>query len=78
MKMKDRTDDLARRRARNEGMGGAERVKRQRERNKLDARERLRLLFDPGTLRGARAARVARAARSPRRRRRTSRPRRTG
>jgi acetyl-CoA carboxylase carboxyltransferase component len=49
MKMSDAVDDLAKRKAQVEQMGGAERVKRQRERGKLDARARLAALFDPGT-----------------------------
>jgi acetyl-CoA carboxylase carboxyltransferase component len=41
--------DLRRRRGRNLEMGGAERVARQHERGKLTVRERLDLLFDPGS-----------------------------
>jgi acetyl-CoA carboxylase carboxyltransferase component len=44
-----RVDDLRRRRARNLEMGGPERVARQHERGKLTVRERLDLLFDPGS-----------------------------
>jgi acetyl-CoA carboxylase carboxyltransferase component len=44
-----RVDDLRERRARNLLMGGAERVARQHERGKLTVRERLDLLFDPGS-----------------------------
>src|SRR2546430_3599857 len=42
-------EDLRRRRAHNLQMGGAERVARQHERGKLTVRERLDLLFDPGS-----------------------------
>ena len=49
MKMKDRVEKLAEHRRRNEGMGGPERVERQRAKGKLDARARLKLLFDPDT-----------------------------
>ena len=49
MKLKDRVEKLAEHRRRNEGMGGPERVERQRAAGKLDARARLKLLFDPGT-----------------------------
>lgn len=49
MHMKDRVEELNLRRAKNEEMGGAERVGRQRARGKLDARARLKLLFDEGT-----------------------------
>jgi acetyl-CoA carboxylase carboxyltransferase component len=42
-------EDLRRRRARNLEMGGPERVARQHERGKLTVRERLDLLFDPGS-----------------------------
>jgi acetyl-CoA carboxylase carboxyltransferase component len=44
-----RTEDLKARRRRNLGMGGPERIARQHERGKLTVRERLDLLFDPGT-----------------------------
>jgi acetyl-CoA carboxylase carboxyltransferase component len=47
--MKERVEELARLRADKEQMGGPERVERQRSRGKLDARARLKLLFDPGT-----------------------------
>src|SRR5205807_1155578 len=47
--MKDRVEELARLRAQKEAMGGTERIGRQRARGKLDARARLKLLFDPGT-----------------------------
>jgi acetyl-CoA carboxylase carboxyltransferase component len=49
MKMKERVEKLAEHRRRNEGMGGPERVERQRAKGKLDARSRMKLLFDPGT-----------------------------
>jgi acetyl-CoA carboxylase carboxyltransferase component len=49
MKMKERVEKLAEHRQRNEGMGGPERVERQHAKGKLTARERLKLLFDPGT-----------------------------
>jgi acetyl-CoA carboxylase carboxyltransferase component len=44
-----RTEDLKVRRRRNLGMGGPERIARQHERGKLTVRERIDLLFDPGT-----------------------------
>jgi acetyl-CoA carboxylase carboxyltransferase component len=44
-------EDLRGRRARNLRMGGEERVARQHERGKLTVRERLDLLFDPGSFR---------------------------
>src|SRR5215211_3113968 len=47
--MKERLEQLNRLRAEKESMGGAERVERQRARGKLDARARLRLLFDTGS-----------------------------
>src|SRR5438874_1517123 len=47
--MKDHVEELAKLKAQKLEMGGKERVERQRSRNKLDARERVRLLFDPGT-----------------------------
>ena len=64
--------------------GGEERLRRQHEAGKLTARERIDLLFDPGTLRGDRQARHPSlprlrdggADRSRRRRRRRPRPRR--
>ncbi len=49
MQMKEHVEALAKLRAQKEEMGGADRVQRQRARNKLDARARMRLLFDPGT-----------------------------
>src|SRR5271170_648701 len=50
MGMRERVEALERLRAQKAEMGGAERVARQRGRNKLDARARLALLFDPGTV----------------------------
>src|SRR5450432_1327265 len=50
MGMKEQVEALARLRAQKAEMGGAERVARQRGRNKLDARARLALLFDKGTV----------------------------
>jgi len=50
MGMKERVEALEQLRARKAEMGGAERIARQRGRNKLDARARLALLFDPGTV----------------------------
>lgn len=49
MGMKERVEDLEQRKAKNLAMGGEERVARQRQKNKLDARERLKLLFDAGS-----------------------------
>jgi len=49
MKMKERAAELEKLKAQKREMGGAERVARQRGRGKLDARQRLDLLFDPGT-----------------------------
>ena len=49
MRMKDKVEELARRRAQKRAMGGAERVERQRKRGKLDARARLAILFDRGS-----------------------------
>ena len=46
MRMKHRVDDLRQRRARAEAMGGSERLNRQKARGKLDARARIKLLFD--------------------------------
>jgi acetyl-CoA carboxylase carboxyltransferase component len=45
----DRLEELRRRRERLLAMGGPERVRRQHEAGKLTARERLDLLFDPGS-----------------------------
>lgn len=42
-------DELRRRQAAARAMGGAERIERQHAKGKLDARQRLDLLFDPGT-----------------------------
>ncbi|MGO9063797.1 MAG: acyl-CoA carboxylase subunit beta [Myxococcaceae bacterium] len=50
MGMKERVEALERLRAMKAEMGGAERVARQHGRNKLDARARLGLLFDAGTV----------------------------
>jgi len=50
MGMKEWVEALERLRLRKAEMGGAERVARQRARNKLDARARLELLFDAGTV----------------------------
>jgi acetyl-CoA carboxylase carboxyltransferase component len=50
MGMKERVEALEQLRAQKAEMGGAERIARQRGRNKLDARARLALLFDPGTV----------------------------
>ena len=44
-----RMAELRERKARNLEMGGVERIARQRERGKLTVRERIDLLFDPGT-----------------------------
>ena len=49
MRMRDRVEDLQKRRAAKRAMGGAERVERQRKRGKLDARARIDLLFDPAS-----------------------------
>lgn len=49
MKMRERVEELARLRGKREEMGGPERLERQRARGKLDARARMKLLFDPGT-----------------------------
>ena len=47
--MRDKIEELRRRRAEAMRMGGDERLRRQRERGKLDARARLELLLDAGT-----------------------------
>lgn len=47
MSMKEQVEQLSQLRSLKEGMGGSERVERQRARGKLDARARLKLLFDP-------------------------------
>ena len=49
MGIKDLADDLARRRAAAQAMGGAEAIARQHEAGKLTVRERLHLLFDADT-----------------------------
>src|SRR5262249_57918789 len=46
MRMNRGVDDLRQRRARADAMGGSERLKRQKARGKLDARARIKLLFD--------------------------------
>src|SRR5262249_58911918 len=48
MNMRERVDDLVRRRAQIEGMGGAAKIERQHARGKLTARERLARFFDGG------------------------------
>ena len=50
MGMKERVEALERLRAKKAEMGGPERVARQRGRSKLDARARLALLFDGGSI----------------------------
>ena len=47
--MAEAAAELAAKKAKNREMGGAERVQRQHDQNKLTARERLDLLFDEGT-----------------------------
>ena len=47
--LRERTEELNKRREKSLEMGGPERVERQRARGKLDARARLKLLFDEGT-----------------------------
>src|SRR5258708_28880903 len=49
MSMKERIEDLLRRRAQARKMGGEARLTRQKERGKLDARARLELLLDTGS-----------------------------
>src|ERR687884_1190989 len=49
MSMREKLEELRRRRAEALRMGGEERLRRQRERGKLDARARLDLLLDPGS-----------------------------
>jgi acetyl-CoA carboxylase carboxyltransferase component len=49
MSWKDELDELARRKRLAEQMGGAEKVKRQHDNNKLTVRERIDRLLDPGT-----------------------------
>jgi acetyl-CoA carboxylase carboxyltransferase component len=50
MSMRKKVDDLRRRRAEAKKMGGEARLQRQKDRGKLDARARLDLLLDPGSL----------------------------
>ena len=50
MGMKDAVERLAELKARKAEMGGTQRVERQHGRGKLDARQRLALLFDPGSV----------------------------
>src|SRR5215813_1930341 len=50
MGMKDALERLAKLKAKKAEMGGAQRVERQHGRGKLDARQRLQLLFDPGSV----------------------------
>src|SRR5580700_145062 len=47
--VRERLEVLKARRERSRGMGGKERIERQKQKGKLNARERLDLLFDPGT-----------------------------
>ncbi|MBK6684335.1 MAG: acyl-CoA carboxylase subunit beta [Deltaproteobacteria bacterium] len=49
MKMRDRVKDLETRRATYQAMGGPERVEKQRARGKMDVRQRLEKLLDPGS-----------------------------
>ena len=49
MSMRDKVNELERRKQEARAMGGAERVERQRARGKLDVRARLELLFDQNT-----------------------------
>src|SRR5438105_13244025 len=51
MSMRDKVDELLRRRGEALKMGGEARLQRQKERGKLDARARVDLLLDPGTFR---------------------------
>ncbi|MBT8471262.1 MAG: hypothetical protein KJN99_01580, partial [Marinicaulis sp.] len=51
MPIDKKLEELNRRRALADKMGGAEKIARQRERGKLDARERLRLLLDKNSFR---------------------------
>src|SRR6185436_116106 len=50
MKMRERLEDLERRRAQARAMGGPEKITAQHARGKLTARERLDLLFDSGDM----------------------------
>ncbi len=47
----DRLNELKERQDKAEAMGGLERIQKQHDLGKLTARERLRLLFDPGNFR---------------------------
>jgi len=49
MSMREKVEELERRRAEAQKMGGEARLARQKERGKLDARARIALLVDPGT-----------------------------
>ena len=49
MSMRDKVEELLRRRAEARRMGGEARLARQKERGKLDARARVDLLVDSGT-----------------------------
>src|SRR4051794_1120270 len=49
MSMKEKVEELERRRAEARKMGGEERLARQKGRGKLDARARIGLLADPGS-----------------------------
>src|SRR5438105_4471158 len=49
MSMKEKVEELLRRRAEARRMGGEARLARQKERGKLDARARVELLVDPGS-----------------------------
>ena len=49
MNMREQISELEARKARDREMGGPERVARQKQKGKLTARERVALLFDPGT-----------------------------
>src|SRR3954462_8250159 len=49
MSMRKKVDELQRRRAEAKRMGGEARLKRQKDRGKLDARARIDLLLDPGS-----------------------------
>ena len=51
MSMREKVEELERRRAAARQMGGEARLLRQKERGKLDARARIGLLLDPGTFR---------------------------
>ena len=47
--MSEAVTELTEKKSQNRGMGGPERIERQRQQGKLTVRERLDLLFDPGT-----------------------------